>query len=251
MGTAAAAGGVRDEECRPRLRAVGRNERGSSAGDLHAAVDPILLKDLQAVEADLSGIEQRLERARHDALARLRILAQEMGGSFSATVNEYFLSTLVGAIVTDEVAVFFHMGDGLIVANGEEIWLEPEAGNEPIYLSYAMVETSLAARPDMLQFQIVRVIATDRLDSFLVGSDGLRDLANAAAKPIPGQTAVVGPLSQFWTDDAFFRNKDKVRRRLALINQTAAVPDWDARVLGQELGHLKDDTTLIVGRRTP
>lgn len=192
-----------------------------------------------------------LERARHDVLARLRILAQEMGGSFSATVNEYFLFTLVGAVVTDEFAVFFHLGDGLIVLNGEEIWLEPEAGNEPIYLSYAMVETSLAARPDMLRFQIVRVVATDRLESFLIGSDGLRDLANAATKSIPGQTAAVGPLSQFWTDDAFFRNKDKVRRRLALINQTNAIPNWDARVLGQELGHLKDDTTLIVGRRTP
>ena len=48
---------------------------------------------------------------------------------------------------------------------------------------------------------------------------------------------MVGPLSQFWADDAFYKNRDMVRRRLAVLNRGAGP------------GLLADDTTIVVVRR--
>ncbi len=191
-----------------------------------------------------------LERARQDVLAQMRTLALSMGGSYSSTINEHFLFTLVGAILTEEFCVFFSRGDGLIIINGEEFWIEPEAGNAPVYLAYALVDTSLAdVKPESLKFEILQVVSTERLDHFLVGTDGLRHFVRASQLRLPGKDQLVGPLSQFWEEERFFRNTDNIRRRLALANLTSVLPDWDARRLVTEAGHLKDDTTLIVGRR--
>lgn len=191
-----------------------------------------------------------LERARLDVLARLRVLVQDMGGSFSQTVNDYFLFTVVGAILTQEFSCFFSRGDGLIVVCGEEHWIEPDEGNAPVYLAYALVESSLTDhRPEALKFDILQVVATQRLEHFLIGTDGLRHFVDAGHLALPGKTELVGPLSQFWEEDRYFTNPDNVRRRLALVNRTAVQPHWDARRLVTATGHLKDDTTLIVGRR--
>lgn len=193
-----------------------------------------------------------LERARQDVLARLRVLAQDMGGSYSQTVNDYFLFTVVGAILTDEFCCFFSRGDGLIVINGEEHWLEPDDGNKPVYLAYGILESSLAdTRPEELKFDILQVISTELLKHFLIGTDGLRHFKNAQGRPLPGQgqEELVGPLSQFWIQDRYFYNSDNVRRRLALINLTVHKHDWDEQRFTTTTGYLKDDTTLIVGRR--
>ena len=193
-----------------------------------------------------------LERARQDVLARLRILALDLGGSLTATVNDYFLFTIVGAIVTEQYSCFFSRGDGLVVVGGEEIWIEPDEGNAPVYLGYALVDSSLHKhRPDALRFDIQRCMATDRLDHFLVGTDGLAYLSGAAHLPLPGKQTLVGPLSQFWSQDKYFTNPDALRRRLALINRHHTRPDWEGRRLLKSAGHLKDDVALIIGRRIP
>jgi hypothetical protein len=189
-----------------------------------------------------------LEAAREDVLARLRILAQDMGSSFSQTINDYFLFTIVGAILTDDFSVFFSRGDGLIVVNEEEIWIEPEDGNAPVYLAYDLVQTSLQTRPDQLRFDIHRIMATDRLEHFLIGTDGLRFLAQTSHLPLPGKDSLVGPLDQLW-DQRMFANTDALRRRLSLINRSVAKPDWEGQRLITHAGHLKDDVAVITGRR--
>ncbi len=193
-----------------------------------------------------------LERARHDVLARLRILAQDLGGSLTATVNDYFLFTVVGVIVTEQYTCFFSRGDGLVVVGGEEIWIEPDEGNAPVYMGYGLVDSSLHKhRPSALRFDIQRVCATRCLDHFLIGSDGLLYLKDAAQLPLPGKQDLVGPLSQFWEQAKYFTNPDALRRRLALINRHHTRPDWEGRRLIKNAGHLKDDVALITGRRIP
>jgi len=204
----------------------------------------------ESEESPRHQFDRILEAARQDVLARVRVLAQDMGGSFSSTINEYFLFTTVGAILTDSHSVFFSRGDGLVVVNGEEIWVEPEDGNAPVYLSYTLVETSLNKRPHELAFQIHRVVHSDQLNHFLIGTDGLRFLCGAAVLPLPGKDDLVGPLSQFWKDDRYFHNHDALRRRLSLINRSHVEPDWDGKRLVMHHGHLKDDVALIVGRRS-
>ena len=170
---------------------------------------------------------------------RLRILAKELDTSLSSAVNDYLLFTIVGALVTPQNAVFFSLGDGVIAINDEVIPLGPFPDNAPPYLAYCLVDTKLQA--EMLRFQVQRVLASEELNSFLIGSDGIEDLVRAANSKVPGKSEVVGPLCQFWKEDRFFTNPDMVRRRLAGLNRD--VPTH------REFGLLPDDTTLIVGRR--
>jgi len=58
----------------------------------------------------------------------------------------------------------------------------------------------------------------------------------------------VGPLSQFWEEDRFFKNSHALGHRLNLINRDIPRVNSNGRILS-EFGHLKDDTTLITGRQ--
>lgn len=193
-----------------------------------------------------------LKRVREDALAQLRVLANLMGPSFTEIINDYFLFTVVGIIITPWGAVAFSIGDGVIVVNNEVITLGPFPGNQPPYLSYGLVETSLkSSDPDALEFKVNKVLPPDTLRSFLIGCDGIGDLMKVEEVRLPGRMDVVGPLSQFWTDDTYFTNPDNVRRRLAIMNRVVHRPDWTERRLNKETGLLPDDTTLISGRVIP
>jgi hypothetical protein len=158
------------------------------------------------------------------------------------TVVDYLLFTIVGLIVTDRCATPFSIGDGLIVVNGEAREIGPFPDNEPPYLAYALLPRGLdGGRSDRTAFQVHEATPAEALRSVLIGTDGVRDLRDAEGRPIPGRSEpepeIVGPLSQFWTDDAFFRNRDMVRRRLAVLNR------------GPRAGLLADDTTLVAVRR--
>lgn len=202
----------------------------------------LLLREVrhQSVESTLSHFETLLETARRAALKRLRLLTKEMGAPLSWTVNNYLLFTVVGALLTPHSALFFSLGDGFIVVNGEVLQLGPFPDNAPPYLSYGLVETHLA--PELLRFHVQRLLPIAELNSFLIGSDGVGDLIEVEHKKIPGKNEVVGTLSKFWEEDRFFNNPDMVRRRLAGINRDFLQGE------NRENGLLPDDTTLIIGR---
>lgn len=187
-----------------------------------------------------------LEATRQDVLAHLRILSQAIAGdgSFSAAICENFLFTLVGAIITEHGAGFFSIGDGLIIVNGDEQRIGPFENNEPPYLSYALLTTRW--KDEQLRFAIHRTLPTTELQNFLIGSDGAADLAQAAAVKLPGYPGLIGPIAQFWSNNQYF-TKSGIRRRLALINSRfVSIEDLE---LFDENPRLKDDTTLVVGRR--
>ncbi len=191
-----------------------------------------------------------LKRIRADTLAQLRVLVNQMGTSLTEIVNDFFLFTVVGIVITPWGTITFSIGDGVIVVNDEVTVLGPFPGNQPPYLAYGLVETSLASTdPDALEFRIHRILPPEALESFLIGCDGVGDLIRVEGANLPGRMDTVGPLSQFWRDDAFFANSDAVRRRLALMNRVVFRPDWTERRVNRESGLLPDDTTLISGRR--
>lgn len=192
-------------------------------------------------------MEALLEHVRRSVLMRLLPLAKSMGGSLSWTINNYFLFTVVGALLTPSGGIFFSLGDGVIVVNEEVIVLGPFPANAPPYLGYGLLEGNRTGQPDSLCFQVNRVLALRELRSFLIGTDGVQDLMKAASRPLPGKVESVGSLKQFWRDEHYFLNPDMVRRRLAGINRDVATcVDGSMR---KEAGLLTDDTTLIVGRR--
>ncbi len=206
---------------------------------------------LQAVADQLHRSGQlQLKRVQNDILAELYVIAKSMGDSLSEVVTDYFLFTTVGVVISDSGASFFSLGDGIIIVNGEITQIGPFPNNEPPYLAYGIVHSSLQdTSPELLQFQINRHIPIGELNSFLIGSDGAVDINRVSNRTLPGKTELVGLISQFWESDRFFNNPDNVNRRFRLINEDHMRPNWETRRVFTESGLLSDDTTILVGRR--
>ncbi|HLD25680.1 MAG TPA: protein phosphatase 2C domain-containing protein [Candidatus Andersenbacteria bacterium] len=190
------------------------------------------------------------ERVRQDVVAQLRVLALQLAGwsgSLSQVVSEYFLFTVVGAVLTKKMSSIISIGDGVAFLNGEMIRIGPFPGNAPPYLGYALVDSSIDA--ELLHFQTHRTVLTKDVRSLLVGSDGVADLAEVSGRTIPGKSELVGPLSQFWEQSRFFQ-PDQIRRRLSLVNSEVVSHDRSTGKPVREPGLLPDDTTFVVIRRT-
>lgn len=155
-------------------------------------------------------------------------------------VHEYFLFTVVGALVTPSETLIFSIGDGVIALNGKIKQIGPFPGNAPPYLGYGLLENS-----DFNNFQIHHQISTYQIESILIGTDGVIDIIKSASFALPGNRENVGLISQFWQEDRYFKNPDMVRRRLSLINREVTKLNF------REVGLLPDDTTLIVIRKSP
>jgi hypothetical protein len=194
------------------------------------------------------------EMVRHDVLASIRGIASAMssGESLRSVIRHHFLFTIVGTIVVEDYGCVFSLGDGVYIFNAEVNRMGPFPGNQPPYLAYGMLDTSLGREsPELLRFKVQRCFRTDAMSSVLIGSDGVADFIDAAEKNFPGKTTTLGSISQFWLNDRYFKNPDTVRRTLAGANTPSVRPDWDNRRLAREGGLLPDDTTLVVIRRRP
>ncbi len=190
------------------------------------------------------------EDVREDVLAELRALALRLRANerFSEFVADNFLFTVIGVLLVRERGFIFSVGDGVFALNGEVNELGPFPGNQPPYLTYSLLRSKFSENPELLAFT-VREFQIAKLQSLLLGSDGVMHLLAAASRNVPGKDTAVGPLSQFWTEDRFFQNQDALRRRLALINSTVTKLSPERDRIVTEAGLLPDDTTVIVVRR--
>jgi hypothetical protein len=193
----------------------------------------------------------RWNRIKTAVLSQIYVLAAAMEKqSLSRTINDYFLFTIVGAVITSYYTFIFSLGDGVFMVNSQVTKLGPFTNNEPPYIAYNITGSKLTDNhPEFLNFVVEPVIPTSEIFSLVVGSDGLADLISAADICLPHRSnEVIGNISQFWTDDSFFDNPDNIRRRLAIINKEGArAISCTTAVITS--GPLPDDTTLIVIRR--
>ena len=192
------------------------------------------------------------EELRQRMLKKLRLLALQLSGTpeqFETALRDYFLFSLLGAVLTPLQGCVFAIGDGVYALNGVVHQLGPFADNTPPYLAYGLLQTRFSAIPELLRFQIPAVFPADELQTLLIGTDGALDLINAKDKTVPGSAEQAGPISQFWEKDIFFRNPDALRRWLALLNREVRRLDGSPAVLNRQSGLLRDDTTLVVMRR--
>lgn len=190
-----------------------------------------------------------LEGVRREALAHLSVLAIAMGSDFKETINDYFLFTVLGAIMTPSITAIFSLGDGIYWINGQMFEIGPFENNEPPYLAYSLVNSSLGLPPEFLQFQVQNILPTDQVQSLLIATDGIHDFVKSADKKMPAKEELVGPVSQFWQEDGYFANQDKIRRKLFLVNRDIVTYNRQEHQLVRENGLLRDDTTMVVARR--
>ncbi|MFY0527709.1 protein phosphatase 2C domain-containing protein [Archangium gephyra] len=172
-----------------------------------------------------------LQQLGADVLCFLQALSGELG---ERAIGEALLFTVVGAVVTPEHTLVFSAGDGLWALNGDVHRLGPFPNNAPPYLAYGLL------KPGAVSLKANCLRPTAEVDSLLLGTDGVSDLAGLAE---------VGPLSQFWREERYFSNPDALRRRLSLLNRESVRADFPARRLERVPGLLSDDTTLVVLRR--
>jgi len=193
------------------------------------------------------------ERVRHDVLAEYRQLALKFGSSLSRSIAGYLMHTIVGVLITHDWTVFFHIGDGIIYLNGERHELGPFPNNTPTCLAQGILDPS----DPSLRFQVPLLVPTDAVDSFLIATDGLKDLEACQEEFLPRKKEPIGPVSQFWENDRMFAPYG-LQKRLALINQPVTTvqlvydPKRPKKMIGADLEKrvppLGDDTTLVVGR---
>lgn len=187
---------------------------------------------------------------KENVLENIKNISEKIENNAGQTIKDFFVFTIVGALLFREQAVFFSFGDGIIAVNGEIQKIGPFEDNEPPYIAYGLVKNSFATKhSDLMQFQIHKSLPVGEVQSFLIGTDGVTDLIESAGKKMPGKNELVGPLSQFWEKDDYFKNPDSVRRKLSLVNREIVKINQTEVSLERETGHLKDDTTIIVGRR--
>lgn len=192
--------------------------------------------------------EIRWDRVLADVTSTLNVLARQMGDSLSAVVNEYLLFTVVGTVMDETDIGFFNLGDGVILINQQQIELGPFPGNQPPYLAYNLVGSSLdSADPSALCFQVVDVRPLADVDYFLIGTDGAVDLIKAQGRPKPGLDVPV-PVIQEFVDDKCFTNEVLLSRRLLLVARDWHRYDPETNQRVEEPGLLPDDTTMVVGK---
>lgn len=191
------------------------------------------------------SLETVLTRTADRLTGFISTIAHAMVGSFIADIERHFLFTTIGVVMTPERTAVFALGDGVYAVNGEVAVIEPYAHNAPPYIGYRLT----GGPTTETQFKACVDLPTSAITSLLIGSDGVGDLIKAERTRIPGTEEEVGALSRLWTDEAFFRNPDALRRHLARINrETVAVVNGNPRIVR---GPLRDDTTIIALRRVP
>jgi hypothetical protein len=193
------------------------------------------------------AVEKTLEEVRRATLAGLRKLARSMGGDLAGALNDCLLFTVVGCAIDATHAAFFSLGDGVIIVNGQAMMLGPYPDNAPPYMAYALLD-GCKEQCD-LRFSIHHHMPASGLQSFLIGSDGVRDLMKEGMQYLPGTNEVIGEIDTFWRTSSYYVNPHALSNRLRLINTDQLVIDWQAHKKTTDWGRLPDDTTLVAGRR--
>jgi serine/threonine protein phosphatase PrpC len=178
-----------------------------------------------------------LRRITQEVLGSISLLARQMGDNYTTTIEQYFLFTVMGAILAENQAIFFGLGDGVICINSELTQIGPFPGNQPPYLSYGLLRDQVEGLKEFARLPL------DSLENFLIGSDGVIDLVATQDRCLPGLDEAVGSISQFWQPKFVQDGRpDLLARRLRLIAR-----DWPKH--NPDPGLLSDDTTMIVGRK--
>lgn len=187
------------------------------------------------------------QQLQQETLFRLKKIANHFTRNldYYSIVHDCFLFTLVGAIITPVETLIFSVGDGVFAINGQVKLINSRVGeNAPPYIAYG-----LYGHPEWGEIEIHTHTVTEKIQSILIGTDGVKDLIAVEDYFIPGKAEKVGNINQFWQEDRYFHNPDLIRRKLSLINREYYKPDWQNQQFKKYSGMLPDDTTLIVIRQ--
>ena len=173
----------------------------------------------------------------------------ESGAKVNRILNDYFMFTIVGFVMSNVRAVIFTIGDGVYGVNGNYIKIPHNIENKPIYCGYSLM-TSLPhhVTDDDMQPKIVVDCNTESVDTILVATDGFEYYLDNLDKKIAGTDTVLSTVDLY--DEHFFKNKDNITRHLRKCTSSFTRIDWERNEVTEEPPILSvDDTTIIVAKR--
>jgi len=184
-----------------------------------------------------------------NVLAQIRTLSLQLGPILHSVINDYFLFTVVGALITPDKSYFFNIGDGFICINDDVHEIGPFPENKPPYPALSLIKHSIDD-VNLLRFNFVDIMDTDDLHSFAVATDGFGDYIKKEDENLPGKNRILGSVSELWTNGKFLNNDQSLQRHLNLANRSKQKIVWKMRYVEKHSPLLRDDTTAIVGFRT-
>jgi hypothetical protein len=173
-----------------------------------------------------------------------------MGDCLPSVIKDYFLFTIVIAVIGKTKSFIASIGDGFYVVNDEIMSIGPFENNAPPYVAYNAIPNAVnrSIVKEEASFKIHSVMNSKDIKNVLIATDGAEDILRNELNIVPGKkNGFVGSLDQFWTNDLFFNNKAALDRRLVqLARDSSKLRDG---LLVHERGYLMDDTTIISIRR--
>lgn len=173
---------------------------------------------------------------RRRVTTQLDALCAAMGGSRAETVSQHFLFTLVGALVTPTHTLVYSLGDGAFAIDGQVREIGPFADNRPPYLGYDLLENR-AVYPVVTH----ACVATEDITSVILCTDGIDPLLHPGGAEQPHMLNFCQP--------RYVRNRDAIRRRLAVLNRQRRDIDWAARIVRRQSGLFRDDVAVVAIQR--
>lgn len=192
----------------------------------------------QAIRRGQDITDIRVRRHVRDRLtAKMTDLANDMAGdeTVAEVLADYFLFTLLVAIVANGKLYILRIGDGVYGVNGKITKLQPTAGNKPIYLAYAILGSRMTDKdPDALDFEIVEVHDIRDVDTFWIGTDGIEEMLKATGK-VAGDSKIEAP-EALLTDPRYHDKPNLLSERLVEIS-AAGFGNDDLSFVGAQVIH--------------
>ncbi len=164
--------------------------------------------------------EEAARRVTCGLVEQLDALARSLGdGAIDPNVvDELLLFGFLAAVVTDDHAIVFGVGDGIAFVDGRAIVVDPGPENAPTYPAYALLGASI--EPNVLHLG-----PAEDVTLLAIATDGAEPLLAPAGEP---------SFDALVRDERLLRNPSLLRKRLTVL---------------AERRRFHDDTTIgIVGR---
>lgn len=188
---------------------VARHARALDPADPRAAAEQLA----EAVATDLAGSL----RAVLEVVLRAHPDADDDARAAAVAVERFLLFGFLVAVFTDELAIVFGIGDGLVVDGDAVTVLDPGPENAPPYAAYALLPRMSPPAP---RVHVAR--RASEVDRLAVATDGLAEIPEAT-------------LRELASDARLGKNPSLLGKRL--------------RVLADQ-GAFRDDATVAVLLRT-
>lgn len=154
------------------------------------------------------------EQLRQDALSYMRRVIAGIDDNPTESIRDFFLFTVVGAVVTTEMAFVFTLGDGIYQVNGD--YTDIDEDNLPTYIGYALLDADTLKDFDRrLTFEERQALPSCGLENLKIGSDGIEVLNRRADEVLKDETPQCG-IDQF-NAPRYTNARTAVQKRLTVI----------------------------------